>query len=61
MKIMKDYENPVKVWFGNNLSFFVSEPKYLEIIFNHPKALNKHDSYKYIKPLVGNGLFTAPG
>lgn len=55
------YQPVSKTWLGNYLFFTLYEPRHLEIIFNHPKALAKHDLYKFIKPVVGEGLFSAPG
>lgn len=53
--------NLFKVWLGNYLFITIYEPRHYEIIFNNPKALAKHDLYKHVKPLVGDGLFSAPG
>lgn len=58
---MDHYVPVTKVWLGTDLFYGITKPEHFEIILNHPKAQNKHDLYKFIKPLVGNGLFSAPG
>lgn len=61
MNLCDSYSLPAKVWLGNRLYFGVSEPEHLEIIFNHPKAVNKDKLVELIQPILGEGLFSAPG
>ncbi|XP_074029603.1 cytochrome P450 4C1 isoform X2 [Leptinotarsa decemlineata] len=49
-----------RIWLGPKLIYLISEPKHLEIILNHPKALEKENVYKFIAEAIGQGLLTAP-
>lgn len=57
--LFKKFKSPFRVWLGNRLFFGVSQPKDVEIVLN--KCLAKEQLYNFTTPVVGTGLFTAPG
>lgn len=57
----KMYGKMSKVWIGPRLFVFVSDPVLVEQILNSPVCLNKGQSYKYIKNIIGYGLITMEG
>ncbi|KAF5304212.1 hypothetical protein FQR65_LT08019 [Abscondita terminalis] len=59
LSLMKLYKSPVPVWISSKLFFVITEAKDFEIVMNSPYALQKGEWYKFIKPLIGEGLFTA--
>lgn len=59
--LVTTYKPAMRVWLGPELYVALSDPKYLEIVLNSPHALNKAKSYKFMVPLLGFGLLTAPG
>ncbi|RZC35108.1 cytochrome P450 4C1 [Asbolus verrucosus] len=54
------YPELSKYWIGKDLYYIVTKPEYLEIILNSPSTYEKVDLYKYVKPMVGDGLISAP-
>ncbi|KYB28488.1 cytochrome P450 4C1 [Tribolium castaneum] len=54
----RKYKPICKFWVLGQLIFWVSHPKYVEIILN--KCLEKERSYKYLEVVLGRGLFTIP-
>lgn len=54
------HKQPVKVWLGNRLFFGVYDAEHLETIFNDPKTMGKDELYKFVCPIAGYGLFSAP-
>lgn len=60
IKIALGYKGIVRLWLMNKLLLINLDPKYNEIILNHPKCLAKADIYKYLAPILGSGLLTAP-
>ncbi|XP_044261141.1 cytochrome P450 4C1-like [Tribolium madens] len=60
IKFFEDYPDLGKFWMGEELFYIVTKPEYLEIILNHPGALEKMDMYKYMVPVIGNGLISGP-
>lgn len=58
---MHEYKPVTPIWLANTLFFAITKAEHLEIIFNHPESQGKHELYKFLKPLMGYGLFTAPG
>lgn len=61
MQLFNKYRIPAKIWFGNRLFIGISDPEHYDIIFNHPKAIEKDPLFKFVKPILGDGLFSAPG
>ncbi|KAF5292053.1 hypothetical protein FQR65_LT11319 [Abscondita terminalis] len=60
LKLNRQYKSPVPVWIGPKLLFSITEAKDLEIVLNNPNALEKNESYEFLKIAVGEGLFSAP-
>lgn len=60
MQLVENNPLPVKLWILNRLFFVTSDPNHLKILYNHEKALKKHESSEFLKPILGNGLFNAP-
>ncbi|XP_044261941.1 cytochrome P450 4C1-like isoform X2 [Tribolium madens] len=54
----RKYQPICKFWVAGKLIFWVSRPKYVEIILN--KCLEKEESYKFLEIVLGPGLFTNP-
>ncbi|XP_011315522.1 cytochrome P450 4C1 [Fopius arisanus] len=54
------YPSPLRFWLGSRLFFGVCEPEQLKIVFTSPKTIEKEDLYKFARPWLGTGLFTAP-
>lgn len=59
--IVKNYQEPLKLWIGNDLYVLFTEPESYKIIYNHPKCINKAQLYKFLEIAFGHGLMTAPG
>ncbi|XP_064214477.1 cytochrome P450 4C1-like [Tribolium castaneum] len=60
IKIFEQYPDLAKFWMAEELFYTVTKPEYLEVILNHPGALEKMDMYKYMIPTIGNGLVSGP-
>ncbi|XP_046734901.1 cytochrome P450 4C1-like [Diprion similis] len=54
------YPSPFRVWFGHRLFLGVTNPEQMKTIFLSQKTIEKEDLYKFIRPWLGTGLFTAP-
>ncbi|XP_014482014.1 PREDICTED: cytochrome P450 4C1-like isoform X2 [Dinoponera quadriceps] len=54
------YPSPFRLWFGNNLLIFVTEPDHVKTILQSPSCLNKSMMYNHFKAWLGMGVFTAP-
>ncbi|XP_046607278.1 cytochrome P450 4C1-like [Neodiprion virginianus] len=60
MELLNSYPSPFRVWLGHRLFFGVSNPEQMKRIFLSQKTIEKEDLYKFIRPWLGTGLFTAP-
>lgn len=60
MELLNSYPSPFRVWLGHRLFIVVSSPEELKPIFLSQKTIEKEDLYKFIRPWLGTGLFTAP-
>ncbi|XP_033224632.1 cytochrome P450 4C1-like [Belonocnema kinseyi] len=58
--IYDSYPSPLRVWLGDRLFIAVYDPEQLKTILLSPKAIEKDDLYKFARPWLGTGLFTAP-
>lgn len=58
--IYESYPSPLRVWLGNRLYIAIYEPEQLKAVFLSPKAIEKDDLYKFMRPWLGTGLFTSP-
>ncbi|XP_044261939.1 cytochrome P450 4C1-like [Tribolium madens] len=56
--VVKKYRPLCKLWLGNKLTIFPSNPDDIQTILN--KSLEKEEGYRYIKTVFGHGLFTSP-
>ncbi|VEN59982.1 unnamed protein product [Callosobruchus maculatus] len=61
MKLMDDYPDIVKFWMGSKLLYVLKNPKYIEKVISHPKALDKDFFYEQLAQLSGDGLATLGG
>ncbi|KAL7296360.1 hypothetical protein TKK_0010374 [Trichogramma kaykai] len=59
-KWMNMYPSPFHAWLGTRLFYVVYEPQQLKTILASSKAIEKEDLYKFARPWMGTGLFTAP-
>lgn len=60
MNLVENNQLPTKIWIANRLFFATSDPEHLKILYNNEKSLQKHETLHFLKPIVGNGLFSAP-
>lgn len=61
INLLNEYKSPLRVWLGQKLFYGIAQPKHLEIVLNSPHALTKESLYRFTEPVVGKGIFTAPG
>ncbi|XP_015126718.1 cytochrome P450 4C1 [Diachasma alloeum] len=59
-ELLDAYPSPLRFWLGSRLFFGVCEAEQLKIVFTSPKTIEKEDLYKFARPWLGTGLFTAP-
>ena len=55
------YKLPGRVWVAHELYVALKNPEHIKIVLNSPNSLAKGDLYRFLKPIVGEGLFSAPG
>ncbi|XP_066592042.1 cytochrome P450 4C1-like [Prorops nasuta] len=61
MRITSLYQSPFKFWLGTRLLIIVTEAEQIKTVLSSPKAIEKNDMYKFFRPWMGSGLFTAEG
>ncbi|XP_069704237.1 cytochrome P450 4C1-like isoform X2 [Periplaneta americana] len=61
MRLHAEFGPIYRAWLGLELSFFVSEPKYLEVIMNSNKYIDKSYVYEFLIPWMGTGLLSSTG
>lgn len=54
------YDHPARIWVGLDLYLITSNPDEVQVLLNAPECLNRDKTYKYVMPLMGNGLVTLP-
>lgn len=57
--LTENYKQPARFWMGPFFCVYVTEPNDLQIILNHPNALNKTFIYNFGDDFVGKSLLTA--
>ncbi|KAF7993854.1 hypothetical protein HCN44_011123 [Aphidius gifuensis] len=60
MELFNSYPSPFRVWLGSKLFFAVHDAEQIKTILLSPKAIEKEELYKMIRPWLGTGLFSAP-
>nr|ARN17935.1 cytochrome P450-12 [Cephus cinctus] len=60
IKLMNTYPSPLRFWLGQRLFFAVYDAEEMKTVFLSPKTIEKEDLYKFARPWLGTGLFTAP-
>ncbi|KAG5894243.1 hypothetical protein JTB14_007870 [Gonioctena quinquepunctata] len=60
LEIQRKSPGLTKIWLGPKLVYVVSEPEHIQIILNHPKAIEKDSMYRFLETILGCGLLTAP-
>ncbi|KAI4476072.1 hypothetical protein M0804_013868 [Polistes exclamans] len=60
LKLSNKYTPPWRFWLGPKLFILFDDPKYIEIITKRSNSYEKNPMYDFFKPILGNGLFTAP-
>lgn len=58
---MDQHDGFMSLWIGSKLHVFVSKPEHLEVFCTSPKLQDKSEHYKFIKPLLGESIFTSNG
>ncbi|XP_046828259.1 cytochrome P450 4C1-like [Vespa crabro] len=56
----KNYQLLWRVWIGAKLLVIVENPEYIKTVVNSPNITDKSEEYEKLKPVVSNGLLTAP-
>lgn len=60
--IQQQFPGIYKLWMGPDLYFMISDPKYIEIILNSPRAIEKQFYiYEPFAEILGDGLLTTNG
>lgn len=54
------YNHPTRIWVGLDLYILTANPEEVQAILNAPECINRDSTYKYVMPLMGNGLVTLP-
>lgn len=54
------WDHPTRIWLGVNLYVLTADPDHVQMILNAPECLNRDETYKFVQPLMGNGLVTLP-
>ncbi|XP_058806266.1 cytochrome P450 4C1-like [Phymastichus coffea] len=57
--LLETYPSPFRVWLAGRLFYVAYDPEQLKTIFLSPKTIEKEDLYKFARPWLGTGLFTA--
>ncbi|XP_043486958.1 cytochrome P450 4g15-like [Polistes fuscatus] len=60
IKLSENYSSPWRLWVGPKLVLFFDDPEYMKIISDGSYGWEKSELYDFMKPYIGNGLFTAP-
>ncbi|KAI4478025.1 hypothetical protein M0804_012216 [Polistes exclamans] len=60
LKLSNKYTSPWRFWIGPKLFILFDDPKYIEIITKSSNSYEKTPLYDFFKPILGNGLITAP-
>ncbi|XP_047368012.1 cytochrome P450 4C1-like [Vespa velutina] len=61
LNLGKNYQLLWRVWIGAKLFLVIENPEYIKTVLNSPNITDKSVEYEKLKPIVGDGLFTAPG
>lgn len=59
--LLDQHDGFMSLWIGSKLHVFVSKPEHLEVFCTSPKLQDKSEHYKFIKPLLGESIFTSNG
>lgn len=54
------YDHPTRIWVGTDLYILTANPDDVQMILTCPECLNRDSTYKFVQPLMGNGLVTLP-
>ncbi|XP_047368010.1 cytochrome P450 4C1-like [Vespa velutina] len=60
LNIGKNYQLLWRVWIGSKLFLVIENPEYIKTVLNSSNITDKSEEYEKLKPVVGNGLLTAP-
>ncbi|XP_013185741.2 cytochrome P450 4g15 [Amyelois transitella] len=61
VKLSKKYTKIARIWFGNKLVVFLTEPDDVEVILNSQVHIDKSAEYAFFKPWLGEGLLISSG
>ncbi|CRK95471.1 CLUMA_CG008940, isoform A [Clunio marinus] len=65
IKIIEDYIGKygkfIRIWLGNQLVFFMTDPKDIEVVLTSMQLLSKSTEYDFLKPWLNTGLLTSTG
>ncbi|XP_025263538.1 cytochrome P450 4V2 [Camponotus floridanus] len=60
IKLINNYPSPFKLLMGNKLFIVIHKAKQIQEILENNKIVEKNILYKFIEPVFGKGLLTAP-
>ncbi|XP_057323256.1 cytochrome P450 4C1-like [Microplitis mediator] len=61
MLLLDNYpSSPARAWLGHKLCVVLFDPEQLKIVFHSPKTIEKDEMFRFFRPWLGTGLFTAP-
>ncbi|XP_069704241.1 cytochrome P450 4C1-like isoform X1 [Periplaneta americana] len=60
-RIVAEYGPISRVWLGPQLFIILTEPKYIEVVINSIKYIDKGLTYTFLVPWMGLGLLTSTG
>ncbi|XP_054260605.1 cytochrome P450 4V2-like [Macrosteles quadrilineatus] len=61
VKFTTEFKGLFCLWVGPVPVFVATDPNDVQVILNSSHTLEKDDIYNFLKPFMGNSLFTAPG
>lgn len=59
--ITRNYPSPLRFWMGPKLVFAISDAENTKTVLSSNAMNSKSVAYKFLEPLLGNGLITGRG
>ncbi|XP_047367670.1 cytochrome P450 4C1-like [Vespa velutina] len=60
LNIGYDYQLLWRLWIGTKLFLVIENPEFIKTVLKSPNITDKSEEYEKLKPVLGNGLLTAP-
>ncbi|KAK2588773.1 hypothetical protein KPH14_001653 [Odynerus spinipes] len=55
------YPSLSRLWLGSRLLIFIYDPENMKAVLNSPSGIYKSEDYNYMKPFIGEGVFSCAG